>query len=214
MKLLAIIPSYNHGLHLQRVVKDIKSYCTDILVVDDGSTDITKNLKPTNAFLIRHSRNRGKGAALKTGFGFAIHKGYDAVLTIDSDGQHKAYDIPQFIKAAQQYDLIIGSRMHNVRNMPLRRRMANSLSSFIVSILSGQYIADSQSGFRLIKTKLLRQIHLTNNGYQLETEIILKAARKGFKIGSVPIETIYGKEASHINPVTVCFRFLKTLIQR
>lgn len=215
MKTLALIPCYNHQRYLPNVVNEIKKYCKDILIVDDGSTDgsynVIKNID--GAAVIRHDTNKGKGAALKTGFKYAIKQGYDSVLTIDADGQHKAFDIPNFLKKSENYSIIIGSRMHNVRNMPLRRILANSLSSFLISLKIGQKISDSQSGFRLIKTDVLKKVKLKSNDYQMETELILKAAKKGYKIGYVPIETIYGKEVSHINPFTVSYRFFKTLLK-
>ena len=103
--------------------------------------------------------------------------------------------------------------MHNVRNMPLRRILANSISSFLLTLTTGQKISDSQSGFRLIKTKVLNAIKLEIDGYQIETELIIKAAKKRFKIGHVKIETIYGKEVSHINPLKVTLHFIKTLVK-
>ncbi len=216
MKILALIPCYNHGKYLSHLVPQVKKYVKDILIVDDGSTDSSaahigkiKGIKK-----IRCKKNKGKGAALKIGFNYALDKGFDAVITIDADGQHKAFDIPGFIKKSRLYDIVIGSRMHNVRNMPLRRILANSVSSFMVSAITGKKVSDSQSGFRLIKTHVFKDLKLENDGYQLETELIVKAARKGYSIGHVPIETIYGVQVSHINPVTVTYRFLKTLLQR
>jgi len=215
MKLLAIIPCYNHGNYLSRTVTDVKQYCKHILVIDDGSTDSTpqeiKKLKQVEKII--HKKNKGKGAALKSGFKYAIKNNFDAVLTIDADGQHKSQDIPKFLKKARKYDVVIGSRMHNVRNMPLRRILANSISSFLLTLTTGQKISDSQSGFRLIKTKVLKNVKLEIDGYQIETELIIKAAKHNFKIGHIKIETIYGKEVSHINPIKVSLRFIKTLVK-
>ncbi|MFH2028838.1 MAG: glycosyltransferase family 2 protein [Nanoarchaeota archaeon] len=215
MNILALIPSYNHGKYLPFVVEDVKKYCKDILIVDDGSTDNTSDIlqKLKDVNYITHQENKGKGAALKTGFKYAIDNKYGAVITIDADGQHKAFDIPNFIKKIPEHSMIIGSRMHNVRNMPLRRILANSISSFGVSLKTGQKIYDSQSGFRMIRTDLLKDIKLDNDGYHLETEIIIKSIKQGYNIGHINIETIYGKETSHINPLKATFRFLKTLLQ-
>ncbi|MBU0648327.1 glycosyltransferase family 2 protein, partial [Patescibacteria group bacterium] len=179
MNTLTLIPCYNHGKHLPRVVEDVKKLNQNILIVDDGSNDgsseIIHQIKDIN--IITHKVNRGKGAALKTGFDYALRNNFDSVITLDADGQHKAYHIQEFVKNAQKYDMIIGTRMENIKNMPKRRIFSNSFSSYLISLKSGQTIHDSQSGYRLYKRNLIESIDLNNNCYQLETEIILKAAK-------------------------------------
>jgi glycosyltransferase involved in cell wall biosynthesis len=216
MKMLAIMPCYNAGSLVADAIADVKRFHKDILVIDDGSTDNSFDYirRAKGIKIIRHRQNKGKGAALKTGFNYAIKKGYKVVITIDADGQHKASDIPKFLAKAEKYDLIVGSRMHNVRNMPLRRIIANSISSFVVSLRCRQKISDSQSGYRLIKTDVIKNIKLDLTGYQMETEMLIKAAKKGYKIGFVPIKTIYGKEVSHINPFTITWRFIKVIFKK
>ncbi|MFH1641664.1 MAG: glycosyltransferase family 2 protein [Nanoarchaeota archaeon] len=215
MKILVLIPCYNHGKYLPHVISDVKKYCNDIVVINDGSTDNTGKILSTlsGVKIFHHPINKGKGAALKTGFEYAIKNGYHAVITIDADGQHKAFDIPNFIKNSDDCHMLIGSRMYNVRHMPLRRVLANFISSFFVSLKSGMNVPDSQSGYRLIKTSALRNLDLQDDGYQMETEIILKAAKLGYKIGHIPIDTIYGTEVSHVSPIKTGIRFLKTLIK-
>jgi len=216
MKILVIVPCYNAAKFIADTVADIKRYQTNILAIDDGSTDNSYNAmeKIRGIKILRHKRNKGKGAALRTGFNYAIRNNFDAVITIDADGQHKASDIPKFISKAGRFDLIVGSRMHNVRNMPLRRILANSLSSFIVSRKCRQKVPDSQSGYRLIKTDVIKDVKLEQDGYQMETELLLKAAPKGYKIGWVHIKTIYGKEVSHINPFKITWRFIRVIFQK
>jgi len=133
---LVIIPCYNSERFIERVVKDVKKYLKDILIIDDGSTDnsLEKIKKIKNINYIALKKNKGKGAGLKTGFGYAIKKSYQAVLTIDSDYQHKPYDIPNFIKAYDKYDLIIGTRMHNTKNM-LQLFSLIALLYFLASII-------------------------------------------------------------------------------
>ena len=211
MKVLTVIPCYNASRHIKYVLEDVKMFTSDILVIDDGSTDhsLDEIKKVKSVRIIRHKKNKGKGAALKTAFAYALDNNYDGVITIDADGQHKPYDIPNFLKNYKKGDIIIGSRLHNARNMPLRRLLGNSFSSFVITLLSKQKVSDCQSGYRLIKTPVLRSLALSYNDYLLETEILVKAARKGFKIANIPIETIYGQEVSHINPVKLTYRFLK-----
>lgn len=216
MKILTIVPCYNAEKFIDDTLVDIKRYSKNILVVDDGSTDKSYDVmkKVKGIKILRHKHNKGKGAALRTGFKYAIEKKYDAVITIDADGQHKASDIPKFAAKAPEFDIVVGSRMHNVRNMPLRRILANSISSFIVSLKCRQRIPDSQSGYRLIKTKLLKDVKLEQDGYQMETEILLKAAKKGYKIGYITIKTIYGQEVSHIHPFKITWRFARIIFRK
>ncbi len=216
MKILALVPCYNAEDFIEDTIIDIKRYMKDILVIDDGSTDksyqVMSRVKGIN--ILRHKHNKGKGAALKTGFKYAIDNGFDAVITIDADGQHKASDIPKFLSKASKYDLIVGSRMHNVRNMPLRRVIANSVSSFLVTLKCRQKVPDSQSGYRLISTKLIKDIKLDLNDYQMETEMLIKAAKMGYALGYVNIKTIYGEEVSHINPFTITWRFFRVMFKK
>lgn len=214
-KILTIIPCYNADRHISHVINNLKKYVSDILVIDDGSTDnsLSEMKKVKGVKIISHKKNMGKGAALKTGFVYALKKNYDAVITIDADDQHKPYDIPNFLKNYNKADIIVGSRLWNARNMPLRRLLGNSISSFMVSLMCKQKVSDSQSGYRLIKASVLRNINLSYNDYLLETEIFVKAARKNYKIKSIPIETIYGEEVSHINPFKLTYKFIKFVLK-
>lgn len=214
-RLLVIVPCFNAGRHVRCVVEGVKRFVADVVVVDDGSTDQSfKEMKQVRGVtVLRHKRNLGKGAALKTGFSFALKHKFDVVITIDADGQHKPYDIPRFVSAIPKGDIIVGSRMHRARGMPLSRLVANSLSSFFVSLLCRQKIPDSQSGFRLIKARVLRSISLSHDDYLVETEMLVRAARKGFKIVTIPIATIYGTEVSHINPMRLTYRFVRFMLR-
>jgi len=184
----------------------------DVVVVDDGSKDDTAQLaKDAGAIVLKHEINRGKGAALKTGFNYAVENGYDAVVTMDSDGQHDPEDIPRFLNALNSFKsgIIIGSRMNDITTMPAIRKCTNKLTSYVNSTFAHQRIDDSQSGFRLITTDVFRTIKLETDRFETESEILIKASKAGFKIISVPIKTIYGEEKSKIRPVKDTYTFIR-----
>lgn len=188
------------------------------IVVDDGSSDGTaEEARANGAIVIRHEKNLGKGASLKTGIEYILNnEEWEAVLIMDADAQHSPNDIQKFIGKAMTVGnvLVIGNRMGNTRNMPVDRKLANMFMSFIVSIICGQKIPDSQCGFRLIKKDLLKNISIESARFEVESEILIKASHLGAKILSVPIETLYGEESSQINPLLDTFRFIIFLIRR
>ena len=215
MKTLVVIPAFNESAHLGRLLKKISSFIPlkDVLIIDDGSRDKTAVVaKNAGAVVLSFSVNQGKGRALRAGFDFAIKKGYDAVITMDADGQHDPSELPKFLKQFKKNgaDLIIGTREQNISEMPLLRYFVNKTTSLVTSILTGVRVNDSQSGYRLIKRNLLKKVNLKTSRFQTETEIIVKAARAGFKIGEIPIETIYLENLkSHINPFIDTYRFIR-----
>jgi len=217
MRTLAIIPAYQVAPYLTNVIDGTKKYLDDILVVDDGSTDNTGDIaKACNVYVITHETNNGKGAALKTGFDYAIKHGYEAVITLDGDGQHSPKYIPGFFRAHDktQAGLIIGSRVHDKADMSFPRRCSNFLTSHILSYLLRTQIEDSQSGYRLITIPLLKKVRLNSDRYQLETEIIIKAVQEGYKIGFTPIKVVYGKNfPSQINHMADTFRWIKMVLE-
>jgi len=217
MKTLAIIPAYQTADYLTDVITRTKKYLADILVVDDGSGGSIRKVAEENAALVEcHIINRGKGAALKTGFGYAIEHGYDTVITLDSDGQHDPDYIPDFLAAHEKYraDLIIGSRTGHKADMPFDRRCSNYLTSHFLSLMLGQKIEDSQSGYRLISVPFLKAVKLKSDRFQLETEIIIKAVKAGFKIDFVPIKVVYGKNfTSSINRWLDTYRWLEMVLE-
>ena len=214
MKICIIIPTYNESRTIGGLVSDIRKQELDVFVVDDGSLDDTGRIaKDRGAGLITHAKNMGKGASLKNGFEHALKKGYSAIITMDGDGQHNPEDIARFVKKAQNTDtgIVIGNRMSDARSMPLTRRLTNRFMSYIISRFVGQHIPDSQCGFRLLKRDVLEKIKLTSLNYEIESEILIKAARKRFKIISIPIKTVYQGEASRINPIIDTLRFIRML---
>jgi glycosyltransferase involved in cell wall biosynthesis len=195
MKPLILIPAFNSGEFLAKLLPDVKNHVSDILVVDDGSTDATSTIaEESNVGAIRHAANLGKGAALKTGFKYALDNDYDIVITLDSDGQHKPQYIPAFLRAYANggSDLIIGSRIHDKADMPLPRRFSNWTTSHLLSLLIQIKIEDLQSGFRLYSRKLLRSMTLESDHFELETEIVIKAFQAGMPPHFIPIKVEYG----------------------
>jgi len=208
MKILALIPAYNEEERIGKVVKKTLKYC-DVIVIDDGSMDDTgKRAEEKGAFVIKHEKNRGKGDALITGFNYALKNNYDIIITLDADGQHDPSEIPNFLKKIDKYDIIIGAR--DFKEMPFPRRISNTITTFLLSLRTHQSIGDSQSGYRLIKTDVLRGLDFKTERFILESELLVRAK---CRIGNVRIKTIYAGEKSHINNLRDTIKFIKFLIQ-
>jgi len=213
-----IIPAFNAEGTVGAVIVGVAKHINreNIIVVDDGSSDTTASVASSfGARVMSHPANRGKGAALQTGFNFIIQSSLDAVITLDADLQHPPEFIPQFtgLYSSGQYDIIIGSRLHNKRGMPLHRVLSNTITTFLVSARTAKKISDSQSGYRLINRKVLEFVCLKTNGFEAETEFIIKAASHGFRFGVVPIETVYAGEKSHMTNFSTTVNFVKVLFQ-
>jgi glycosyltransferase involved in cell wall biosynthesis len=210
---LILIPAWNEAQRVGAVIRAIGA-SPPVLVVDDGSTDDTAKVsRAAGVTLLRHDRNLGKGEALLTGFAWALERGFEAVITMDADGQHDPADLPQFLEAfaAGEGDLIIGLRDWSL--MPFPRRYTNPLGSWLLSKALGVPVIDSQSGFRLYSSRLLRQVELRTRGFELETEVIIQAAIRGLPIGWVPIGTLYGiGERSYYHPIRDAARFMGMLV--
>jgi len=188
----------------------------DVLVVDDGSQDATgREAREAGAAVVRHEVNRGKGAALKTGFDYAAAHGYDAIVTMDGDLQHDPAAIPAFLDALRtgKGDIVVGSRMRAVGDMPGIRIWTNRTTSRVVSLLTGQEIPDSQSGYRIMRTGAVSGLPLATTRYDTESEILIRAGRRGARIASIPIESIYTGGVSHINPFVDTLRFLRLVFR-
>jgi glycosyltransferase involved in cell wall biosynthesis len=205
-RFMIAIPALNAGGTLAAVLRACSQYGAEIVVVNDGSTDDTGAVaKANDAHVLTHTKNRGKGAALKTAFAYALEKGYDAVVTLDADGQHLPQDIPALLATwdATGADLVIGGRSHLFSGMLARRRMANQFSAWIIGKMSRTGISDSQSGFRLYSARLLRAIRLRSDGFDLESEVIVRAGLGGFPIAMTRIDLgfVDGVSTSHYKPL-------------
>lgn len=211
-----IIPTFNEEKSIGGIVKRILRLNLTVVVIDDGSLDNTTNIAQKNgAIIIRNFKNEGKGASLIKGFNYALQNNFDKIITLDGDGQHIPEDILRFIRAAENTEktLYIGNRMSSPQGMPLVRQLTNIFMSWFLSLIIGQKIPDTQCGFRLISKDLLLRLKLVTERYETESEILIKAAQLGYKIESVPINTIYRGERSQINPFLDTFRFIKFILK-
>ncbi len=201
MNAIALIPAYNEAAHIGEVVRGALEHLP-VLVVDDGSTDDTAAIATrAGATVISHPTNRGKGAALITGFGWALDRGCEAVITLDADGQHDPIEIPVFLAAwaRGEGDLIIGYR--DFKQMPLARRWANTIGTWLFSRAMGQPIRDNQSGYRLLTRRALETLQLGGGRFETEVDMIAQAVTGGLRLGWVPIQTIYRDEVSRFHPI-------------
>jgi glycosyltransferase involved in cell wall biosynthesis len=213
-RILTLIPAYNEIAHIADVVAGALQHLP-VLVVDDGSTDDTARCaKSAGASVLCQVPNQGKGAALRAGFRRALDEGYDAVITLDADGQHDPSEIPGFLHAYEKRraDLIVGAR--TFRDMPLVRRVANSVGTLAFSWAVGQPIRDNQSGYRLIASRLMQAtLDSTESGFEFEVEMIVTCVRRGFDLDWVPIRTIYAGETSHVRPWHHTVHFFRVVWQ-
>lgn len=200
-KLTIVIPACNEASSIDRVLKglrelDLPSIEKEILVVDDGSSDETSSVAQAGgAAVIRHLINRGLGAALGTGIRAACERGADLVVTFDADGQHAAEDIPRVIAPLLdgKADLVIGSRMQKLGNMPWFRRVANHLANLITWLLFGVRTTDSQSGLRAFSRFAAKKIEITANNYEVSSEIFREIRHHSLKVVEIPILSIYSR---------------------
>jgi glycosyltransferase involved in cell wall biosynthesis len=215
---LALLPAHNEAATIREVLDGVLCHVDRALVVDDGSDDATAAAAASvpRVEVLRIART-GKGGALRAGFARAIELGYAWVLTLDSDGQHDPAEIPSFLDVVRGGDvpIVVGSRRGDLATMPWLRRTTNRFMSWLLSRFARQRIPDTQNGFRLIATDVLRQVELTTCHFETESELIVAAARRGFRIGSVPVRTIYRKDGhSHIRKVPDTWRFLKLCMSK
>jgi len=214
---LVIVPAYNAAKYLDALIPRIHQYvCPEnLLVINDGSKDDTlTKLKQLSVNYLSFPQNRGKGAALVAGFNYAKENGYRSILTIDADLQHLPEDIPSFFAVDNGETVVIGTRKMNPKIMPFDRWLTNNLTSLIISIFSTARVRDSQSGYRLIPTSLLKAAPLETIKYDLESEMLFKAGAAKFAVGEVPIATVYEGSHSYINPIIDTGRFIRQIWKR
>ena len=210
----AIIPAYLEEKHVGDVTRRTLQQLDNVLVVDDGSTDTTaETARSAGAEVIVHEENRGKGESIKTGLRHWLDRGFTYVVILDGDGQHLPEEIVFFLAAATatRAELLIGTRMNNVRDMPHLRRAVNRYMSRQISWLCRQEIPDSQCGFRMIHRSVIPDLLGGADRFDYETEMLIIASRKGCHIESVPITTVYSDEVSSIHPVRDTLRFFKLM---
>jgi glycosyltransferase involved in cell wall biosynthesis len=209
----AIIPAFGEARFIGTVVRGVFQHLGHIIVVDDHSPDQTaKVAREAGAEVICHSKNLGKGAAIKTGLRRAANC-FGFFLFMDGDGQHDPAEIPKFLAKANatQAHLIVGNRMWNAAGMPVTRRWTNKFMSWQIGKLCRRELPDSQCGFRLARYELLPLLRQSSDGFAFETENLLLAAQNGFRVEFVPVRTIYRDERSKIKPMRDTFRYIRIL---
>ena len=216
-RICVIIPAYREEGRIGAVVRSSREHApgTDVIVVDDGSPDGTASeAEAAGAVVVRHPANRGKGVALATGFAHARAHGYEALVTLDADGQHDPAEIPKFIETYRRtgFPVLVGNRMWDTAHMPRVRRWTNRLMSWLLSREMGQYVPDTQCGYRLFRSDVIPFVEAKSERFAAESEILLHVAARGMQIGAVRISTIYRDEKSKINPVSDTVRFLRMLL--
>ncbi|MDN3517122.1 glycosyltransferase family 2 protein [Aquisalimonas lutea] len=200
MRVVAVIPAFNEAATVAGVAERARRYCP-VVVVDDGSTDDTvASLADVDVTVLRNEGNRGKAASLWNGFAHALASGFDAVVTLDADGQHAPEEIPRLVAAAEANpgSIVIAARTVKQDRVPPLRLFANRTANFWISWAAGYHVTDSQSGFRLYPAALLRRLALPvdrSRSFVFESEVLIAAARLGVRSVPVPVEAIYPDNA-------------------
>ena len=209
MNCAVVIPCFNEARQIALVVGAVRPMLERVIVVDDGSTDQTVSAaKDAGAEVIRHERNEGKGAAIQTGLRRAVEVGFEWALLMDGDGQHAAMDIPAFLETTGAR-LVIGNRMHDLRMMPRVRRWVNCWMSARLSRRLGVTLPDTQCGFRLIHLPSWSTLQIETRHFEIESEMLMAFIEAGYPVRFVPIQVIYKKEASKIDPIIDTWRWFR-----
>lgn len=203
MKISLVIPAYNEEKAIKPVVEEYAPYVDEIIIVDDGSTDTTfeiaKTLQDEKTRVLRHERNLGKVAALRTG---VEHTTGDIVIFTDADCTYPARYIPEFIdKIEHGFDLILGSRQINRENIPMFNRLGNFFFSSLAAYISGKTIVDSQTGFRAFRREMFEKFDVDAKSLEFETKMTVRAAKLGYKIAEIPIEYRERVGTSKLHPI-------------
>lgn len=207
-RICVLIPTYNNERTLEKTVRSVLLYTPHILVVDDGSVDSTKQILrqlPDGIKVVSYKKNRGKGYALKQGFREALRNGYEAVITMDSDGQHLAEDLPLLEEVHNRHPkaLVVGSRRMANPNMPAKNTFANRFSNFWFCLQTWQHLPDTQSGYRLYPLQAMHGVSPLCHRYEAELELLVRSAWKGIPLLSQPIQVYYPpkeERVSHFRP--------------
>ena len=208
LKVCVIIPTYNNATTIKGVIEDVLAFTQHVIVVNDGSLDDTRQILSTipKIYTVNYSPNGGKGWALRSGFNKAVELGYHFAITIDSDGQHFARDLPKFIEKLREEGsaLIMGARNMEQESVPGKSSFGNKFSNFWYKVETGISLPDTQTGYRLYPLKPISNMKFFTRKYEFEIEVIVRLAWAGVKVVSVPITVYYppAKERiSHFRPV-------------
>lgn len=215
-RVAATIPAYQAEPWVGSVVRATREVLRDVLVVDDGSTDATGDrARAAGARVLRVAENRGKGNALRLAFHELFSQGFDAVVTLDADGQHRADQIPLLLEAWAETgaSLVLGTRDHLYAGMGGVRRLSNTLSSRLISTLAGRPMLDVQTGFRLYARELIDDVGFPESRFEAESAVVVRAIRRGHRIATVPIElaVVDGRPTSHYRPLVDSLRIARAV---
>ena len=216
---LIVLPVFNEAEYIEKLFFEVSKYINknNILVVNDGSSDNSGNvIKRLPVRYIEHTHNLGKGAALLTGLNYAKNAGYQWVITLDGDGQHQPRYISDFLRQINQNnaDIILGNRQNRTKKMPAHRILSNGITSIIISLCAGlTRIHDSQCGYRACRLACIDPKIFSEQGFQFESEMILRLGKSGCSIVEIPIETKYDNESSSINLIGDTLKFIKLVFK-
>ncbi len=214
-RIAAVIPAYQEEKYVSEVARRARAQLQNVLVVDDGSTDATSDrARSAGVDVVVHPQNRGKGESIKTGLHYWLQRGSEYVVLLDAEGQHLPEEISRFVEAAasdNQAKIFVGSRMNDTSTMPFVRRIVNRYMSGKISRACGQQIPDTQCGFRMLHRDIIPEVLSGASRFEYETEMLIIASRKGHRVASVPITTVYSDEVSSINPVRDTLRIFKLM---
>ena len=221
-RLAIAIPAYQAGPYVAGVAERAQTMARSIdcvehvLVIDDGSSDDTASAaRACDCEVVSHPRNLGKGVALRTAFDTLFARGFDAVITLDADGQHLPEELPKLMVAFEPgVDLVLGTRSHLFEGMSFLRRWSNRLSSRAISFAAGRALVDVQTGFRIYSRSLLERVPMIGDRFEAESAVVVRAARAGLTINSVPIELGFadGRHTSHYRPLADSLQIARAVI--
>lgn len=206
----AVVPCFNEERTVPGLVTGLREWLREIIVVDDGSTDATRaQAERAGALVLRHGRNQGKGAALRTGLTEAQQRGFAWAMLLDGDGQHRPTDLPLFFGCAERTEarLVIGNRLHHPQALPWLRRRVNQWMSRQLSRRTGHPLPDSQCGFRLVSLSAWAALRLETNHFEVESEMLVAFLAAGHRVEFVPIETVGRGPHSRIHPLVDSWRW-------
>ena len=203
LKACVVIPTYNNAGTLAEVLDSVLEFTSNVIVIDDGSTDETKNILSgyPNLIIETHTPNQGKGQALRTSFAKANKLGYKHAISIDSDGQHMAFDLPKFLEAIEENEssIIIGARNMNSENVPGKSSFGNKFSNFWFRVNTGIKLPDTQSGYRSYPIWLIHNIDWKTKKFEFEIEVMVRSAWEGIPTKAIPIEIYYPPEEDRVS---------------
>lgn len=215
---LVCIPAFNEEKIIRNLVKKTLGLVDKVVVCDDGSSDNTsQEAERGGAYVIKHTKNRGKGAALKSLFEYAKHSDAEIIVTIDGDGQFLPEEIPKLINPILENnaDIVIGHRFDDNTEMPSYRKIGNKFLDKMTSLASELPFKDTQSGFRAYSKKAIELIEFSSDGFGADSEILINASKKGLRISEEKVTVLYntGESTSTKNPISHAGEVLTSLIE-